>query len=387
VSNGKRRLRRYLVWLGLLVLLCASPTIWLLAPENRLRIRVVDKTVPHPTYREHASLLWLLSHEKTTPPGYHRPWVLGRDYVGYYPDETNKCFGTHEKLTEKHLEDIDLLYLADVYGVYTLDMEGCPESKPALDYSGLIFGGFDELEADLIERFVHRDRGMLVAEFNTFASPTHGAARFRLSVLLGVVWTDWSGRYFESLADKEDVPVWARRLYQRQYGQPWKFKGPGFVFVNEDERIFVLRAPEETSVGGAMIHNVATDDPLLAGTQSREPFLYWFDVVIPLSQTEVLAEYRMLVNAAGAEKMAAFKIPTTFPAVIRASKHPLRLYFAGDFADNRAAGGPHFLAGWTWLGRHGLLGGDVEYEEAFHWRYYVPLIRNLLRIAEESLGE
>ena len=358
---------------------------WFVEKDNPVRIRVVDKTVPHPNYREHAALFWVLNHEKTQPPDFERPWTLDRDYVGYYPDPDEKCYGSYIPLDEDYLTEIDLLYIADAYGVYTLDMVGCSELKAALDYSKVIKGGFTLDEVKVIEAFAERG-GMVIGEFNTFASPTHGEPRERLENLFGVRWTRWAGRYFEELSSIDDVPVWARRNWLKQYGVPWRFKGPGFLLVHEDERLFVLESPSEAAVEGMKIRNLEMFDQVLMGTKNDTPFLYWFDIVEALPETEVLAEYELEVTAKGLRELRKFGVPARFPAVSRVSRSPLRVYLAGDMSDARVPVAPYYWADWFKAVRTALIKSDDEYQRVFMWESYFPLEANLLDIARASLG-
>jgi len=63
-------LRRFdlLVGIGLMlatVFSCgAAPVRWYLKDASPWRVLVVDKTVPHPDYREHAALFWVMRHDK-----------------------------------------------------------------------------------------------------------------------------------------------------------------------------------------------------------------------------------------------------------------------------------------------------------------------------------
>ncbi len=63
----------------------AAPVRWYMKPDSAWRVRVVDKTVPHVNYREHAALFWVLRHEKAATPQGRRDWDLHEDYVGFYP--------------------------------------------------------------------------------------------------------------------------------------------------------------------------------------------------------------------------------------------------------------------------------------------------------------
>jgi hypothetical protein len=376
---------------SLVVLLLAfAPGIpagaWALSPENPVTIRVVDKTVPHPNYREHATLFWVLNNQKTQPPAKIRPWTLDRDYIGYYPSdsEDGNCYGEYKKLAASHLTDIDLLFIADAYGVYTLDMQGCGQRMAALDYSKVVVGGFDKEEVDYIENFA-KQGGMIIGEFNTFGSPTGGKNRERLSELMGVKWTEWAGRFFPNLAAEDEIPLWAKRNYRKHYQKEWNFKGPGFMFAHEDTRIFVLESPKDVDVQGLRMHHVEWGDPLLDGVLNLMPFLYWFDVNEILPGSELISEYRMAVTNRGRQIMGSFGLTPNFPAIVRASKSPLRLYFAGDFSDAKLPQAPYFWAEWIAAGKEGLQKSDDAYHRNFLWNYYVPLVSNALDVAADAV--
>ena len=361
-----------------------TPTeIWKLLPEREIRIRVVDKTVPHPNYREHGSLFWSLNHEKTSPIGHDRPWLIDKDYLGFYPERIREDGrGTHLPLFPGDLKQIDMLYIADVYGVYVLDYEEKDKYKAALDYSHLIAGGFEVYETLIIEEFVKRG-GMLVGEFNTFASPTHGKARKKLEELFGVRWTLWSGRFFDDLSQIEEVPVWARRNWEVQYRTPWEFEGPGFLIVHEDERLFVLEQDLDVTLSQIKIHHLMPDDELLKKVTDGIKYYYWFDILTPMKDTEVLSEYRLDLTDSGRKKMKEFGVPEKFPAIVRVSKDPLRLYFAGDFADNVVPKLPYDMVHAMIEETDGTFG--VGFEGAFFWRLYIPLLRNVLDYAEKAI--
>jgi hypothetical protein len=60
-----------------------------------------------------------------------------------------------------------------------------------LDYLAMIYGGLKDAEVDAVEEFGARG-GHIVAEFNTFASPTSGESRERLEALFGLDWSGWT---------------------------------------------------------------------------------------------------------------------------------------------------------------------------------------------------
>lgn len=362
----------------MVALIAAAPTfVWFVQPTKNMRVVVVDKTVPHPNYREHESMFWVLNHSHTIAPNGEFPWVMNRDYIGYYPerrDESGRAYGI--RLQPHHLAQADVLQVADTYGVYTDDYDQPGTFATHLDYSELIHGGFDSDEVMAIEDFASRG-GNIVAEFNTFASPTGGWAQRRLQELLGLSWNGWSGRYFEDLAEKKEVPVWARRHWREHYGTEWDFTGPGWLITNEDTRLFVLLPGRDVQEGGFQLVEVHQDDFLMEGCRPGIYFNFWFDIIDILPDSEVLASYRFDLTPEGYALMSKFGVPASFPAVVRASRDPLRVYFAGDVSDYelentsfRRLFAPSLFA------FHERILDRME-QRAFFWNFYVPYMMNV----------
>ncbi len=85
--------------------------------------------------------------------------------------------------------------------------------------------------------------------------------------------------------------------------------------------------------------------------------------------------------------MRARELPLQFPAVLRHRHGPEgtpTLYFAGDFADNPMADVAVPFAGY--LGVRRWLEGIklAPSEDSFYWRFYVPMMRELLETVPNS---
>ncbi len=362
----------------LVMFACASaPVRWYLKPESPWRVAVVDKTVPHPDYREHAALFWTLRHEKIHSSRGSRDWTLDQHYVGFTPTPDNADQrGEGRDLTDADLNNADLLFVADTYGVYEGDFLGTREAA-ALDYSARIYGGLSSEEAAVVARFADRDGGHLIAEFNTFASPTPPSARATMERLLGLHWTGWTGRHFPELSDETEVPGWARREYARQNEEEWTFSGPGYLLVHEDTTLFVLREAIEVTRTGLTIHANASG-AMMDGVLEGVAFSYWFDIVTADAASEVPAMFHFDLLDAGRTLTDRFGVPVQFPAVVVASRDPLRMYFAGDFSDAGSNLGPHWLEGLPWLNKKLMstwFPGAAS-QGAFYWGFYIPLLRN-----------
>lgn len=392
--------------IGLILLLSSPVLLWKNKAENDLKVFVIDKSVPNELYREHAALFWVLNHNKTSPINYERPWTLNRDYLGYYPkptplpnappSPTPSPYG--EKLKAEHLKGSDMLFVADSYGVYTLDLEEAEKkeerkvlgldlstlkAEEATDYSAKIYGGFDGGEVGVIENY-YKQGHHLIGEFNTFASPTEGGNRTRLENLFGVKWSGWAGRFFEDLSNRNEVPGWAFRNWKKHYGTDWKFEGPGFLLTHEDSRITVLEEKHDVEIWGLRILDVKEKHPLMKDAYNDVPFYFWFDIVEPKEGSEVLATYKFKLMPSGKAKFKKLGIPEQFPSVIVSAMKPLKVYMAGDFSDNKVDRGPYYVAGLPEFNAFGRMPEKRKNQEAFFWEFYNPLVRNIIEIASKK---
>ena len=137
------RLRTLAKWLAIVTAVVAGGLLWLnhspatqwrLWQRLDLRLELVNYSVPYRDFRKHAGLVWLLNHRKIRhPEGAAQRWWAARDYVGYYPfDRPNPT-----RITKLDTSKLDLLYVADTYGVDSADMVDLGRSMAArrnIDY-------------------------------------------------------------------------------------------------------------------------------------------------------------------------------------------------------------------------------------------------------------
>lgn len=350
-----------------------------LGPERRLAVVVLDKTVPFATYVEHRSLFWLLDHLKIVGPGGSR-YDPSRDYLGAFPgprpgDRPSRT----ADLTEDAVRAVDLLYLADTYGVYEGDLESGPAMKAALERSPKIYGGLSLAEAEAAARAL--DRGAtVVAEFNTLGSPTEAPARSVLEAALGVRWTRWIGRYFPRLEDPDEVPQWLRRDWEREWSARWEFAGPGYVLLQDDAHCEVLLVGRHVEEVGLTLERERPVDALLREAADKTSYPYWFDLVEARPGTEVLASFWWHLTEAGRQRLERRGLPERFPAVTRkrSAAGGVAYYFGGDFADNPLERAPVPLAGYLWARRALEQLKIAPSEGAFYWRFYAPMMVRML---------
>jgi hypothetical protein len=357
--------------LPIILLLALSPWLaWFLQPVRPLAVLIVDKTVPTTSYREHKGLMWVLNRFRFVDPSLGAPFRYDRDYVGFFPQPDRRYATTPVSAAGRRL---DAAYVTDTYGVYTADYYG--EDTHGVR-SRLLYGGLREGELDAVTSAL-RPGGILITEFNTFADPTAAAERAHATDVLGVDWSGWSGRFYQDLDRGGEVPVWLVQNYEAQYRRPWAFTGPGFAFVHDDDRVFILVEARDVRPFGLRV--VFPDSVARRyGVANRVPYFYWFDIVRPRAGTLVEAEYEFQALPPGRAALDSAGIPARFPAILHRRDPAFdRFYFAGDFADNDEIPWPFRLRGWDRVERL-LAWTKGESNALFFWGVYVPLLHHLL---------
>jgi hypothetical protein len=354
-----------LLFVFLVVAFISSPFwLWQLKPERTLDILIVDKTVPDQSYREHKGLTWVLNNEKYTK-GNGEPYSATEDYIGF-KHETSQSY-TEGKLPEK-LDQYKVIYLADLYGVYEDEFYG-RLLNDAGNNPRLLYGGLLQEDVDKLQDVLKHGKKTLIAEFNTFGSPTEEAVRKQMTNLLNINWTGWTGRYFSEM-DGQEVPEWIIDQYNLQSGN-WGFQGAGFVFVNVEDEIVVLGKEELTGKGLDFVPTEQGDEFFEENIGSK--YRYWFDIIQPLNDDEVLAEYKLPVSKKAFEKLSGYGIPIQFAAVVHHENEQYSsYYFAGDYADEAEVPGIYQTVGLT------LWRKASEGDDSFYWSTYVPMMKKIL---------
>ncbi|SFA52067.1 hypothetical protein SAMN05216169_10318 [Anoxybacillus pushchinoensis] len=367
-----KRQRWLIVYIVCIFLAISSPYwLWNIKPTTTLNVLIVNKTVPDQTYREHGGLVWLLNQQKYVKPNGTR-YDVKKDYVGFMPT-TKK-----ERPWPTGLQSYDVIYVADTYGVYENDLT---TKKKKGKRSKKVYGGLTEQEVNRLHEAMFAGNKTLIAEFNSFASPTDPSVRNKFYSLLNVEWTGWIGRYFPKLEDDE-VPVWVKENYEKQYDKRYAFTGPGYVLVDEYDRLVILNKNEIGKQGVLFTPTKKGEKEL--GVSGSTPYSYWFDIVKPLHDEEVLATYTLSLSKSGKEKLQAIGLPTTFPAIVHHRNNRYdAYYFCGDYADQPDVPNIYQTVGidiWRkWTTPHG-----PNSTASFYWKAYVPMMKTILKQASND---
>ena len=299
----KQTIRRLVI----LIIVLTSPIwisrlIWILSPSLPLKVKVIDYTVPYDNYAEHNALFWGFNHLKLhSPKGPRQMWDNRSHYIGPEPFQPTQ---TQRLSDQKDVDQMDLIYVGDTYGVYRDDFvteitlkdepvaispKTPPEVLKALfddqklevhsDYSQVLFGGLSKTDVDVLETHVNRGKD-LVLEFNSFCDPTQETERHRAEKLVNLSWTGWSGRFFIDPQDPHDTPRWLKRLYEEQYPDTPFPSEPSLLLIHRSGKLFMISNPDHTLITPTLTLNDEFQERFPISTT---PFYYfWFAVMSPM---------------------------------------------------------------------------------------------------------
>ena len=373
--------RHYIVFSLILIfvlMLFIPYLIWAFKPYRQLNILVMNKTVPDKQRVEHRALFRVLVNLKLTPD-----WAKGynykKDYYGFFPEKFDKTEQSEiKRIALREIDSLvskyDMAYFADTYGVQYSDWEiDRPEELP-----NLIYGGLSQNDYQFLLR-MYEEKKPVILEYNLMAPPTSDLIKAKLEDLYGIYWSGWKGKYFGSL-DQEgretDVPQWIIEAWELQNDATWTYIKPGIIFINATNRIVVLEKDTHLDVEVPLI---ITDESLTGIIDSDELIYFtgWFDVSFSGTGNKVLSHFEINPNTAGTALLKKFRIPLSFPAVIRNTGGSPFVYFCGNFArtDLPVSSGKSWLEGN--VSRKSNYTGVLE-DRDFFQNFYRPLLKNLL---------
>lgn len=338
--------------------------------SNPMNIWIVDKTVPNTEFREHTGLLWVLNSKKIISTKTDYLYQYTDDYYGFFPIDIN-TFDIKDLPDE--IENPDIIYLADTYGVYKDDYfrDNVEGTRSELIHGGLTNEEVVKIKANL------GTGNTIVGEFNTASAPTNKENRDQLGEIFRLNWEGWSGRYFKDLSEGIEVPVWAIRSYEEEYKKEWAFTGEGYILVSDSDKVVVFEKNKD--FGNDYIYitfNQEYYDEF--GVKGDIQYDYWFEFTVPDQSAEILAEFTLDVTERGEQKLAELGLTSVFPAIIRnKNTQYTSYYFCGDFADGSIS-----YKWWDFEGfsdiKKALPMGDRGDNSQFFWRCYVPVMSKII---------
>lgn len=351
---------------------------WVLKPEKKIGIILIDKTVADQKKNEHASFNWLLHNQKIVKKT--RTLYSLDDYYGFFPQKNERFYiSDFEKLNTAQLQELvyknDIIYITDSYGVYSNEWY---KHQRISERSNLIYGGLTEKEIRVLQHFKNQKK-LIIAEFNCIGSPTKNNVRTDFEELFHIKWTGWIGRYFENLLESnEDIPRWLINNYKSQHNNNWTFKKSGIAFVNENDQIEILEEGRDLVSSVPAIYSTKENTSKFS-IPEKISYPYWFDIIQTDNTNMPVSLYHIQTTARGDSIMEKNNILKTFPATLEHSGDDYRFYyFAGDFADNIISQKMSHYSGVAYI-KSILSSFHEEDREDFYWNYYYPLMSFILK--------
>lgn len=339
---------------------------------------IVDKTVLTKDGNEHKSFNWVLKHHKFVKP--NGSYYEIDDYRGFFPLDSQQYYINDLDLYSTQQLDslsdtLDMVYFTDTYGIYYNEWY---RKKDIHEHSEMIYGKTSINDYLLMEK-MHQRQKLILAEFNTIASPTSHKIRKKMEEEFGVKWSGWVGRYIHELDTNEnkELPRWIIKLYKEQYNNQWPFTKSGIVLVHESEEIVILEKEKDLLHEVPIINtNPYYQDFFGVAEYIRYPF--WFDISYLEYSDLVVSTYKIHTNQNGDSILKAHNIPKEFPAVLGDHIVNRFYYFAGDFADNPIPFTAVYSKGIEYIDFFLYNNKDLSDRKKFFWRYYRPLLSKIM---------
>jgi hypothetical protein len=351
--------------------------LWWIEKPTKLEVVIINKTAHDQSFQEHSGITWLLNHLRYVKEE-NMKYQKDLDYYGFFSDSQNKTYTIRD--LPPSMENIDVFYIGNLYGVYEDDLEFIEETT-----SPLIYGGLNEEEwQSILTRISSQKRSTLIMENNVFSTATADYVQEDVSEYLQLDLSGWSGKFFDELDPliNEDIPQSLLLLNEKVFKTAWNYRGAGFVLVNEQtEQLQVLL--DEHYLGDGI--NVKFTEAGLEKFKLNNEYIYtdWFTIVTAKRPEDVIAEFSWNLTDLGIEELKRLNIPVEFAAIIGQNRSSSQNYFfAGNFSKNNKVPNFYQLKGLSKL--KSVFNWNLSAEEKFFWQLYVPVLTTILG---ESLDE
>ncbi len=376
-----------IILLILVLIPVASWVVWSFRPDKPLDILVMNKTVLGLEQKEHRAIFWVLLNDKFIKND-GKAYRMEKDYYGFHPVKplkTRKYEVRRIRLdeVEQLCSEFDMAYYSDTYGVFFNEWYRRASSKGK---GTLIEGGLNNSDYIFIKEMIEKKK-MLIAEYNFIAPPTIGLVRKKTEDLLGIHWSTWTGRAIKELdpQSSKDLPEWVLSIYKKRNNGDWPFSGPGIVLINElAQQVLVLENGKHLDMP---VPEIQSTEFGLDHYDLPESVSYpqWFDIMDPISNN-VVAEYKIHINMEGKALLDEFGLPSRFPAVIESAGSSPYMYLAGNYSDYPVRIWNAKLQGINTF-KNVFYNRNEHSESKFYWKFYVPLISQVLTDYQAGLSE
>ena len=194
----------------------------------------------------------------------------------------------------------------------------------------------------------------------------------QLSAFTGITYSGFSGKSYQDLSARDEVPMKLIVQYEEQTGDSWTFYGEGMILFSQDT-IIVLQKGKDYK--GSLM--------LLTGARSI-PFMGNFEITTGSIETKEAAHFKLDLTKKGNEVFAKYGLKNSFPAYYKMRSPLYQLsYFAGDFSEYKPdLPSIHELI--PTIMKYKVLYNKQNNEQAY-WQWYYPTITQILEDTKSVL--
>lgn len=343
--------------LGIIVLVILLSLPWVLRlfqPMTILQVAVVDVTSTDEQLLERRGVFEALGVHKIVDAN-KDAYEANRDFYGVRVESTKENIVLRELPTR--LDELDVLYLADMQGVMEKQLSWVDDNTSKLLYGGLSNNAW----RSIANRLQQNKSITFIAEYNIFTTSTDKTVKQAIQQQLGIDYSGWQARHYQNLEDAQDVTGEAKS----GSGLVLRNNETGEVLVLEDVPELVLTATES---GNQQV-----------GFSKSEKFTGWFDVA-KATDAEILAHFTFKISDEQQGELEKHKLPSEFVAITKVQRGSSKnYYFAGNYSAvlKKPISIPYF-AGYTtiqkWLAK----------EDSFYWKNYLSVMNAVLDEAKHT---
>lgn len=359
--------------------------LWFFSEKKPFDIIIVNKSAYSVSRFENKSAIGILHHNrfvKKDGKAYNRK----RDYYGFFPSEPydEKQYYVRE-ITGNNADSlagnydmawfIDSYGFVDSYGLTVGDWYGDGASDH--EHSEILYGGLSQHDYRLLHEMITNDK-LVLAEFNFFASPTPENVRKMTEKLIDIYWSGWTGMYYDDLDYRTNkyLPVWILEAYREQNNNYWPYTESGIVLVHEDGSVLVLENETHLDIEVPLI-TTSPEEAAMYGVSEQVHYPYRFDISYAADTTSVISFYELCVNEKGRQLLVSRNIPSRFPAVSGKPGKNNFYYLAGNFSFYEMPAFTTMMRGVRAIDFF-LYTDEIESRDKFFWKYYYPLVTNIV---------
>lgn len=343
-------MKKILLLLSLLGVITAPWWLYVFSEKTVLELAIIDFSSANTELLERRGIYEALQLERVVDAN-DEQYKADLDYFGVKVVDARQEIRFHD--LPLRLDQTDIIYLADTYGLKERDFSWHDESSEKVLYGGLTENDWRTIQS----RISQKTPSSLIVEYNSFTKTTEQTVREQLAAQLGIQETGYEARYYEDLTELGA-------------------SGRGLAIRNKETGEFVtLPSVEEVRF------TMTAKGQEYFDFKQFEAFHGWFDLATA-TDANVLAELQLDVSEEDEAILNSLGLPQTFVAMTNATRgQSENYYFAGKFSYKNQQSLPiPKMLGYKKL--HELL----SREDAFYWKNYMPIMEQILHEAKHAEG-